>query len=79
MIEEVRTRNDIVDVISEYVKLQEEGEPTISGSVPSTMRNRRPFPCRPSKQMYYCFGCGAGGNVITFVMEYENYTFPGGP
>ena len=30
----------------------------------------------PGKQMYYCFGCGAGGNVITFVMEYENYSFP---
>ena len=34
------------------------------------------FSVSPQKQMYYCFGCGAGGNVITFVMEYENYTFP---
>ena len=33
------------------------------------------FSVSPGKQMYYCFGCGAGGNVLTFVMEYENYTF----
>ena len=44
--------------------------------VPFIMKNPRPFRVSPAKQMYYCFGCGAGGNVFNFVMEYENFTFP---
>ena len=50
----------------------------ISGSVRFTMRSPRPFPSARTKQMYYCFGCGAGGNVFTFLMEYENFTVSGG-
>ena len=74
VIEEVRMKNDIVDVISGYVKLQKKGL-TISACARFTMKNRLPFPFLRANQMYYCFGCGAGGNVLTFVMEYENYTF----
>ena len=75
VVEEVRTRNDIVDVISGYVKLQKKGS-NYFGLCPFHNEKSPSFSVSPQKQMYYCFGCGAGGNVITFVMEYENYTFP---
>lgn len=74
-VEEVRSRNDIVDVISGYVKLQKKGS-NYFGLCPFHNEKSPSFSVSPSKQMYYCFGCGAGGNVITFVMEYENYSFP---
>lgn len=74
LIEEVRSRNDIVDVISEYVKLKKSGS-NYFGLCPFHNEKSGSFSVSPSKQMYYCFGCGAGGNVITFIMEYENYTF----
>lgn len=74
IIEEVRMKNDIVDVISQYVKLTRKEVP-ISDCVPSIMRKLLLFSVTPSKQMYYCFGCGAGGNVYNFIMEYENYSF----
>ncbi len=74
VIEEVRMKNDIVDVISGYVKLQKKGA-NYFGLCPFHNEKSPSFSVSPSKQMYYCFGCGAGGNVLTFVMEYENYTF----
>ncbi len=75
VIEEVRSRNDIVDVISAYVKLQKKGSSWF-GLCPFHNEKSPSFSVSPSKQMYYCFGCGAGGNVIGFIMQYENYTFP---
>lgn len=74
LIEEVRMRNDIVDVVSGYVKLQRKGS-SYFGLCPFHNEKSPSFSVSPSKQMYYCFGCGAGGNVFTFLMEYENYTF----
>lgn len=74
VIEEVRTRNDIVDVISQYVNLKKKGA-NYFGLCPFHNEKSPSFSVSPGKQMYYCFGCGAGGNVITFVMEYENYSF----
>ena len=74
VIEEVRMKNDIVDVISGYVKLQKKGA-NYFGLCPFHNEKSPSFSVSPGKQMYYCFGCGAGGNVITFLMEYENYTF----
>ena len=74
VVEEVRMKNDIVDVISGYVKLQKKGS-NYFGLCPFHNEKSPSFSVSPSKQMYYCFGCGAGGNVITFVMEYENYSF----
>ncbi|MGN1266419.1 MAG: DNA primase [Dorea sp.] len=74
LIEEVRSKNDIVDVISGYVRLQKKGNsyfglcPFHNEKSPSSSVSRQ-------KQMYYCFGCGAGGNVFTFLMEYENFSF----
>ncbi len=74
LIEEVRMRNDIVDVISGYVKLQRKGS-SYFGLCPFHNEKSPSFSVSPSKQIYYCFGCGAGGNVFRFLMEYENYTF----
>ena len=74
VIEEVRMKNDIVDVISGYVKLQKKGA-NYFGLCPFHNEKSPSFSVSPGKQMYYCFGCGAGGNVLTFGMEYENYTF----
>lgn len=74
IIEEVRMKNDIVDVISDYVKLQKKGS-SYFGLCPFHNEKSPSFSVSPGKQMYYCFGCGAGGNVFTFIMEYENYTF----
>lgn len=75
VIEEVREKNDIVDVISGYVKLQKKGA-NYFGLCPFHNEKSPSFSVSPGKQMYYCFGCGAGGNVFTFLMEYENFTFP---
>ena len=74
LIEEVRSRNDIVDVISGYVKLTKKGS-SYFGLCPFHNEKSPSFSVSRQKQMYYCFGCGAGGNVFTFIMEYENYTF----
>ena len=74
IIEEVRQKNDIVDVVSQYVKLTRKGS-SYFGLCPFHNENTPSFSVTPGKQMYYCFGCGAGGNVFNFIMEYENYTF----
>ena len=74
IVEEVRMKNDIVDVISGYVKLQEKGS-SYFGLCPFHSEKSPSFSVSRDKQMYYCFGCGAGGNVFTFIMEYENYSF----
>ena len=74
LIEEVRSKNDIVDIISSYVKLQKKGS-SYFGLCPFHNEKSPSFSVSRQKQMYYCFGCGAGGNVFTFLMEYENYSF----
>lgn len=74
-IEEVRQRSDIVDVIGSYVKLKRSGS-SYMGLCPFHSEKSPSFSVNPARQMYKCFGCGVGGNVITFVMEYENYSFP---
>lgn len=74
LIEEVRSRNDIVDVIGGYVRLQKKGN-TYFGLCPFHNEKTGSFSVSPNKQMYYCFGCGAGGNVFTFLMQYENFSF----
>ncbi len=74
VIEEVRTRSDIVDIISGYVKLQKKGS-NYFGLCPFHHEKSPSFSVSQSKQMYHCFGCGVSGNVFTFVMEYENYSF----
>lgn len=70
----MRSRNDIVDVIGGYVRLTKKGS-TYFGLCPFHNEKTGSFSVSPNKQMYYCFGCGAGGNVFTFLMQYENFTF----
>ena len=73
-IEQVRSANSIVDVIGSYVRLKRTGGGYM-GLCPFHNEKSPSFHVNPSRQMYKCFGCGAGGSVITFVMEYENYSF----
>lgn len=75
IIEEVRSRNDIVDVIGSYVTLRHKGN-SYSACCPFHHEKTPSFHVSKDKQMYHCFGCGVGGNVYTFVMEYENFSFP---
>ena len=74
LVEEVRSKNDVVDVIGSYVRLQKKGN-SYMGLCPFHSEKSPSFSVSRNKQMYHCFGCGVGGNVITFVMEYENYSF----
>ena len=73
-IQEVVARNDITEVIGQYVQLRHRGR-TYTGLCPFHNEKTGSFSVSPNKQMYYCFGCHAGGNVFTFLMQYENYTF----
>ncbi|MBQ3061327.1 MAG: DNA primase [Lachnospiraceae bacterium] len=74
IIEEVMQKNDIVDVISQRVRLKKNGSNHM-GLCPFHNEKSPSFSVSRTKQMYHCFGCGVGGNVYTFVMEYENYSF----
>ena len=74
IVEEVRSRNEIVDVISSYVKLQKKGG-SYFGLCPFHNEKSPSFSVSGNKQMFYCFGCGEGGNVFSFLMKYDNLTF----
>lgn len=73
-VEEVKQRVDIVDVISEYVVLRKRGKDYV-GLCPFHQEKTPSFSVSPSKQMYYCFGCGAGGNSFKFLMEIGKQSF----
>ena len=74
LIEEIRVRNDIVDVIGSCVKITRKGA-SYQGLCPFHSEKTPSFSVSPSKQLFKCFGCGVGGNVISFVERYENYSF----
>lgn len=74
LVEEVRQRNEIVEVISSYIKLQKRGNNHM-GLCPFHNEKSPSFSVNQARQMYHCFGCGVGGNVFTFIMEYENFNF----
>ena len=73
-IEEVRLRTDIVEIISEYVSLQRKGKNYL-GLCPFHSEKTPSFTVTPEKQMFYCFGCHIGGNVFSFLMKKENWSF----
>ncbi len=75
LVEEVRSRNDIVDIISGYIQLQKKGA-NHWGCCPFHNEKTPSFSVNGAKQMYHCFGCGVSGNVYTFLMNYENLSFP---
>ena len=74
IIEDVRSKNDIVDIVSGYVRLQKKGANYV-GLCPFHNEKTGSFMVSSTKQMFYCFGCHTGGNVITFLMKHENATF----
>ena len=73
-IEEIRSANDIVDVISQHVRLKKRGKNFV-GLCPFHQEKTPSFTVSSEKQVYHCFGCAKGGNVITFVMEFEKVSF----
>ena len=75
IIEQVRLQNDIVEVISQYVPLKQKGS-SYFGLCPFHNEKTPSFSVNSEKQFYYCFGCGAAGNVFGFLMEMENCDFP---
>lgn len=74
VLEEVRNRNEIVDVVSSYVKLRQKGG-NYFGLCPFHNEKSPSFSVSADKQIFHCFGCGAGGNVISFIMRIENIGF----
>lgn len=74
LVEEVRSRTDIVDLISGYVRLSKRGVNHI-GLCPFHNEKTPSFTVSQSKQIFHCFGCGSGGNAFTFLMKYENMGF----
>lgn len=75
LVEEIRLRNDIVDVIGSYVHLKKAGANHV-GLCPFHNEKTGSFSVNGQRQIFKCFGCGVGGNVVTFLMKYENMTFP---
>ena len=73
-IDDVRNATDIVDLIGSFVKLKKRGKNYV-GLCPFHTEKTPSFNVSPERQMYHCFGCGVGGNAITFVMEYEKVSF----
>ena len=74
-IEEIKSRVDIVELASEYLTLKKAGRNFI-GLCPFHQEKTASFTVNREKQIFYCFGCGEGGNVITFLMKIANKTFP---
>ena len=74
-LQELTERNDIVDVVSSYVKLTKRTGANLFGLCPFHSEKTPSFSVAPDKQIYYCFGCGKGGSVINFIMEIENLSF----
>ncbi len=75
-ITELAERNDIVDVVSGYVRLGKKSGSNLFGLCPFHSEKTPSFSVSPDKQFYHCFGCGKGGGVINFIMEIENLSFP---
>ena len=75
-LDELTERNDIVDVVSQYVRLTKKSGANLFGLCPFHSEKTPSFSVAPDKQIYHCFGCGKGGGVINFIMEIENLSFP---
>jgi len=75
LIDQIRDANDIVDLISEYVPLKKRGKNFV-GLCPFHSEKDPSFTVTPEKQIFYCFGCAEGGNVVSFLMKHEKLSFP---
>ena len=74
-LDELTERSDIVDVVSQYVRLTKKSGANLFGLCPFHSEKTPSFSVSPDKQIYHCFGCGKGGGVINFIMEIENLSF----
>ena len=74
LIDEIKSSNDIVDIVSEYVKLKRAGK-YYKGLCPFHKEKTPSFSVSPDKQIFYCFGCGMGGDAIRFISKIENIDF----
>ncbi|MEN8263972.1 MAG: DNA primase [Nitrospirota bacterium] len=74
-LDEIKDRIDIIDLISEYVHLKKAGQ-NWKGLCPFHTEKTPSFTVSPAKQIFHCFGCGTGGDIFTFLLKYENLTFP---
>ncbi|MCL2397537.1 MAG: DNA primase [Defluviitaleaceae bacterium] len=74
VLEDLRQGNDIIEVISQYVQLRQKGG-NFMGLCPFHNEKSPSFSVSPQKQLFHCFGCGAGGNVFSFIMKIENFGF----
>ena len=74
-LDELTERNDIVDVVGQYVRLTKRSGANLFGLCPFHSEKTPSFSVSPDKQIYHCFGCGKGGGVISFIMEIENLSF----
>jgi DNA primase len=75
IIDRIRDSTDMIDVLSDYVPLKKSGQ-NYKGLCPFHSEKTPSFVVSPSKQLYHCFGCGAGGDVFNFLVRYENISFP---
>lgn len=74
LLEEIKSKIDIVDFISEYINLSKTGQ-NYRALCPFHPEKTPSFFVSPSKQIFHCFGCGKGGDVLSFLMEYEKLSF----
>ena len=74
LLDEIKSKNDILDIVSQYVTLKRTGR-NYMGLCPFHKEKSGSFCVSPDKQIFHCFGCGAGGNVIHFVSKIENTNF----
>src|SRR5438045_5299789 len=72
----VKTQADIVRIVGDYVKLKKAGAQNYSGLCPFHQEKTPSFSVHATRQFYHCFGCGASGDVFSFVQKLENITFP---
>ena len=74
LLDEIKSKNDILDIVSQYVVLKRTGR-NYMGLCPFHSEKSPSFNVRPDNQFFYCFGCHAGGDVFTFISKIENMTF----